>query len=64
MSWIIACFCGNLIDTPVCPHCGSRLPDWSTGGHAPPADRLPASSHALVRAVARLPGLGADKEAA
>ena len=27
MSWNIACFCGHLIDTTTCPHCGSTLPD-------------------------------------
>jgi hypothetical protein len=29
MGWIIACFCGNLLDTATCPHCGSTLPDLS-----------------------------------
>jgi hypothetical protein len=36
MSWIIACFCGHLIDTPTCPHCGSRLPDLTGRQPAPP----------------------------
>jgi hypothetical protein len=30
MTWVIACFCGQLIDTPTCPHCGSRLPDFAS----------------------------------
>ena len=29
MSWNIACFCGHLIHTSTCPHCGSTLTDLS-----------------------------------
>jgi len=42
MSWTIACFCGNVIDTPWCPYCGSRLPASASNAGAPDP-RVPAS---------------------
>jgi hypothetical protein len=38
MSWNIACFCGHLIHTSTCPHCGSTLPDLSVRPALRPVD--------------------------
>ncbi len=38
MSWKIACFCGHVIDTSTCPHCGSTLPDFSVRPALRPVD--------------------------
>jgi hypothetical protein len=44
MTWVIACFCGHVIDTPTCPHCGSGLPEFADDSQAPPALRLAQAS--------------------